>query len=213
MTVERTVYRSSECLGRRQFIMYSALLIEGKEPPIIADEGIAVRVTFLARKPSVSFRMFVAEEADRGRLLNVEHLLLLQNLLRHPEIDTATAAAITQQPEWQVREVLSEMALERGYIERGGTGRGTYWALRRELHDKLAAAGHPDRDPEPRRISECRPRVHVQGSGVHGAMTCTEGDFCECNFSLGNGIVRYCHGGRVPKQMKYDGVRLLAVKF
>lgn len=126
--------------------MYSALLIEGKEPPIIADEGIAVRVTFLARKPSVSFRMFVAEEADRGRLLNVEHLLLLQHLLRHPEIDTATAAAITQQLERQVREVLSEMALERGYIERGGTGRGTYWALRRELHDKLAAAGHPDRD-------------------------------------------------------------------
>lgn len=142
LTRLRLVNRSN--LGVRR--MYHALLIEGKEPPLIVDEGEAVRVTMFARELSVPFRLFVAKEADKGRLFNVEHLLVLQHLLRHPEIDTSTAAEITQQAERQIREVLSEMELDRGYLERGGTGRGTYWSLRPDLHRELAAAGHPERD-------------------------------------------------------------------
>jgi len=33
-----------------------------------------------------------------------------------------------------------------GYLERGGTGRGTYWSLRPEIHARLSAGGHPERD-------------------------------------------------------------------
>ena len=33
-----------------------------------------------------------------------------------------------------------------GYIERGGAGRGTYWTPRHDLHRRLSAPGHPDRD-------------------------------------------------------------------
>lgn len=126
--------------------MYQALLIEGKEPPVIIDEGEAVRVVFRASDLSVPFRLFVAEEADAGRILTVEDLLILQYLLRHPEIDTGTAAHITQQMESDARETLSRMELGLGYLERGGTGRGTYWRLRSDLHRRLSAPGHAEQD-------------------------------------------------------------------
>ena len=142
LTRLRLVNRSN--LGVRR--MYQALLIEGKEPPTILDEGQAVRVIFRASALSVPFRMFVAEEGDRGRILSVENLLLIQHLLRHPEIETATAARITQQSEMDARETLSRMETLLGYLERGGAGRGTYWTLRHDLHRSLSASGHPERD-------------------------------------------------------------------
>ena len=142
LTRLRLVNRSN--LGVRR--MYQALLIEGKEPPEIIDEGEAVRVIFRASDLSVPFRLFVAEEADEGRILTVEDLLILQYLLRHPEIDTTTAARITQQSESDARETLSRMELDLGYLERGGTGRGTWWNLRPDLHRRLSAPGHPERD-------------------------------------------------------------------
>lgn len=142
LTRLRLVNRSN--LGVRR--MYQSLLIEGKEPPQILDEGEAVRVLLRASDLSVPFRLFVAEEADRGAMLGVEQLLILQHLLRHPEIDTATAAQITQQTEADARETLSAMERDLGYTERGGTGRGTYWVLRPDLHRRLAAPGQPERD-------------------------------------------------------------------
>jgi ATP-dependent DNA helicase RecG len=33
-----------------------------------------------------------------------------------------------------------------GYLERGGTGRGTYWTMAPALHRRLAGPGHPERD-------------------------------------------------------------------
>ena len=142
LTRLRLVNRSN--LGVRR--MFQALLIEGKEAPTILDEGEAVRVIFRASDLSVPFRMFVAEESDRGRILAVEHLLIIQHLLRHPEIDTATAARITQQNEPDAHDILSRMETDLGYLERGGTGRGTYWTLRHDLHRRLSAPGHPERD-------------------------------------------------------------------
>lgn len=142
LTRLRLVNRSN--LGVRR--MFQALLIEGKEPPTILDEGEAVRVIFRASDLSVPFRMFVAEDSDRGRILAVEHLLIIQHLLRHPEIDTAMAARITQQNEPDAHDILSRMETDLGYLERGGTGRGTYWTLRHDLHRRLSAPGHPERD-------------------------------------------------------------------
>jgi ATP-dependent DNA helicase RecG len=142
LTRLRLVNRSN--LGVRR--MYQALLIEGKEPPQILDEGEAVRVIFRSSDLSVPFRMFVTEEADHGRMLSVEHMLILQHLLRHPEIDTSTAARITQQTESDARETLSRMETDFEYLERGGGGRGTYWILRHDLHRRLSAPGHPERD-------------------------------------------------------------------
>jgi ATP-dependent DNA helicase RecG len=142
LTRLRLINRSNLGVAR----MFSALLIEGKEPPLIEEQGEAVKLTFLAGELSAPFRAFVAEESRRGRLLSVDHLLILQYVLRHPELDTPTAARICQRREPEVREILSEMERDFGYFERGGTGRGTYWSLRPDLHRRLSAAGHPERD-------------------------------------------------------------------
>ena len=142
LTRLRLVNRSNLGVAR----MFSALLIEGKEPPLFEDQGEAVKVSFLASELSVSFRMFVAVESREGRTLSVDHLLILQYLLRHPELDTAAAARVCQRHEAEAREILSEMEREFGYLERGGAGRGTYWTLTPDLHRRLSAPGHPERD-------------------------------------------------------------------
>ena len=142
LTRLRLVNRSNLGVPR----MFFAMLIEGKEPPVIQDQGEAVMVTFLAREISVAFRAFVAEEDRKGRLLSVDHLLVLQYLLQHPEIDTTIAARICQRRETAIRETLSEMERAFGYLERGGTGRGTYWAISPDLYRRIAVPGHPERD-------------------------------------------------------------------
>jgi ATP-dependent DNA helicase RecG len=142
LTRLRIINRSNLGIAR----MFSALLIEGKGPPLIEEQGEAVKVTFLASELSVSFRTFVAEESEHGRILSVDHLLILQFLLRHPELEVATAARVCQRQEAEIREVLSEMERDLDYLERGGTGRGTYWMLRPDLHHRLSAPGHPERD-------------------------------------------------------------------
>jgi len=131
-------------LGVRR--MYQALLIEGKEPPQILDEGGAVRVIIRASDLSVPVRMFIAEEADRGRILSVEYLLIIQHLLQHLEIDTAAATQITQQTEEEARKTMTQMKTAFGYLERGGTGRGTYWTLRHDLHRRLSGSDYTQRE-------------------------------------------------------------------
>lgn len=137
----RIVNRSNLGIGR----MFEALLIEGKEPPLIHESGDSVSLTFMRREFSKEFRLFVADESKNGRILTVDQLLIIQYLLAHQEIDSVTAAHICQRPEQGARGVMDEM-LHLGYVERGGTGRGTYWSLHGDLHRRLAAPGHPGRD-------------------------------------------------------------------
>ncbi len=141
LTRLRLVNRSNLGVSR----MYSALLIEGKEPPIIQEIGDSVSLTFMKRDISGAFRHFVAEESQKGRELGVDSLLVLQHLLKHPEIETVAAAALCQRKDTQMRETLIEME-KAGYLEHGGTGRGAYWTLRPELHARLAEPGHLERD-------------------------------------------------------------------
>lgn len=132
-------------LGVRR--IFEAFLIEGKEPPRWIDQGEAVRVTLRRQDISAPFRWFVAEESQAGRVLTVDHLLVVRYLLEHPEIDTATAARQCQRLEEEAREVLNEMETRLGYLERGGgLGRGAFWTLRPELHNRLAGKGHAERD-------------------------------------------------------------------
>jgi ATP-dependent DNA helicase RecG len=79
-------------------------------------------------------------------LTTVDHLLVLQHLLRHPEIDTTTASRVCQQSQDEAREILSRMERSLGYLDRGGGGRGTYWTLRAAQHRRIAAPVDPERD-------------------------------------------------------------------
>jgi len=73
---EVDVNRSNLGVGR----MFSALLIEGKEPPDIREIGESVTLAFMKRELLPAFRLFVAEESRAGRDLNVDALLVLQYL-------------------------------------------------------------------------------------------------------------------------------------
>jgi ATP-dependent DNA helicase RecG len=133
LTRLRLVNRSNLGVPR----MFRAMLIEGKEPPRIEEQGDAVKVLLIGGNLSAPFRAFVAEENQRGIDLSVDYLLILQYLLAHPEIDTATAARICQRRENDARDILSQMEVERDYLERGGTGRGTYWRLRSAIFERI----------------------------------------------------------------------------
>jgi ATP-dependent DNA helicase RecG len=131
----RLVNRSNLGIGR----MFESFLIEGKEPPVIQESGESIIVTLLKQDVSAPFRRFVAEETKQGRLPGVDELLVLQYLLRHTELETTLAAELCQRPEAAMRNTLSRMERDLGWIQRGGTGRGTYWTLSSPLARKLRA--------------------------------------------------------------------------
>lgn len=120
--------------------MYSALLVEGKEPPRIREVGESVQVSFPKRELNAAFQLFVADESEQGRDLGVDELLLIQYLLQHPEVDTRTAAMLCQRSEAAIRERLAGMEAA-GYVEHGGTGRGVYWSVHPDLYNRLADDG------------------------------------------------------------------------
>ncbi len=140
LTRLRLVNRSNLGINR----MFNALLMEGKEPPAIREIGESVLVSFPKRELNAAFRLFVAEESRQGHNLGVDELLLLQHLLQYPEVDTATAAALCQRSEAEVRERLTTME-GRGYIEHGGTKRGAYWCIHPTLYTRLADDGQAEK--------------------------------------------------------------------
>jgi len=60
-----------------------------------------------------------------------------------------------------------------GYLERGGSGRGTYWTLRSDLHRQISGHGHPERGrridweaAKTRILSVLRRRAERAGPGL-----------------------------------------------
>jgi ATP-dependent DNA helicase RecG len=140
LTRLRLVNRSNLGINR----MFNALLVEGKEPPTIREIGDSVLVSFPRRELNAAFRLFVAEESRQGHNLGVDELLLLQHLLQHPEVNTAMAAALCQRSEAEIRERLTAME-GLGYIEHGGTKRGTYWCINPALYTRMADDGRAEK--------------------------------------------------------------------
>ena len=133
----RLVNRSSLGVPR----IYRAMLIEGKGPPQIQDIGGGVRITFRASQISPRFRRFVADELGRRIVHSVDELLVLRHLLAEWAADAPTVARLCQRSADEAREVLSQMEDDRGYLDRGGEGRGAYWTLKLELRERLSDSG------------------------------------------------------------------------
>ena len=136
LTRLRLVNRTNLGISR----MFSTMLMEGKEPPVIRESGESVTVVFFRRELNTAFRLFVTEENTAGHDLGVDSLIILQYLLQHPEADIGTVAKLCQRREAEVRETVSELE-QRGYLEHGGTGRGTYWSMHPELYNRLSDDG------------------------------------------------------------------------
>lgn len=135
----RLVNRSNLGIAR----MFEAFLIEGKQPPSIEEIGESVRVVMHNTSLSPEFRAFIADHSRKGRLFSVDELLILYHLLHHPEIKTQDAACLCQRKEKDIRGILAKMNMEE-FLERGGTGRATYWTLRPEIYQEITGDRYPE---------------------------------------------------------------------
>lgn len=117
--------------------IYRSLLMEGKEPPIYREVGNHIELNFAASPLHSGFMNLVNYVAEEGQVIDVDHLLILQYLIRHEEIDTSTAAMVSQRNLEQARELLSRLANNMGLIEAIGRGRGRYYTLSRSAYDML----------------------------------------------------------------------------
>lgn len=154
LTKLRLVNRSNLGISR----MYKYMLIDGKEPPIIEQSGDSVKIILKGGELSAPFRAFVEKEAQSGRGFEVDHLLILDYLLSHREIDIHGAAALIQRTDTEARDILHAMEHDRGYLEHGGSGRSLYWALHPAIHRELELEGHPYED---RRTEWEAAKMHV----------------------------------------------------
>lgn len=117
--------------------IYRSLLMEGKEPPIYREVGNHIELTFAASPLHSGFMNLVNHVAEKGQVIDVDHLLILQYLIRHEEIDTSSASMVSQRNLEQARELLSRLANNMGIIDAIGRGRGRYYTLSRFAYDML----------------------------------------------------------------------------
>ncbi|QYA42700.1 putative DNA binding domain-containing protein [Macrococcoides bohemicum] len=117
--------------------IYKSLLLEGKEPPIYRKVGLNIELTFLSSSLNEKFIDFVEELSSDGKTIDVDHLLIIQYLIRHEEIDTSIASELIQRSTTQAKEILSQMKTEYQIIEAVGRGKGRYYTLSKESYDSL----------------------------------------------------------------------------
>ncbi|WP_019537246.1 RNA-binding domain-containing protein [Paenibacillus ginsengihumi] len=117
--------------------IYRSLLMEGKEPPIYREVGNHIELTFTSSPLHAGFMNLVKEMEKRDQGVDVDHLLIMQYLMRHEEIDSTTAATVSQRSLEQARELLSKLANNMELIEPVGRGRGRYYTLTRFAYELL----------------------------------------------------------------------------
>lgn len=117
--------------------IYRSLLIEGKEPPVYREIGNNIELTFISSPLKKGFKNIIDTLTEEGQYLDVDHLLILQYLLRHEEIDTSIAASVAQRSIEQARELLGKMSNELNLTEPIGRGKGRYYTLTRYAYSLL----------------------------------------------------------------------------
>ncbi|WP_281890728.1 ATP-binding protein [Paenibacillus sp. YYML68] len=117
--------------------IFRSLLMEGKEPPIYREVGNHIELTFTASPLNTGFINLVSKMTEVNQLIDVDHLLIIQYLMRHEDIDTQEAAMVTQRSTEQARELLSKLANNMQLIEPVGRGKGRYYTLSRTAYELL----------------------------------------------------------------------------
>ena len=86
--------------------------------------------------PSLEFVRLVTEEAQAGRPLGLDELLLLNALRIERQLDTAAASRLLQKPEAEARSVLNRL-VESGLVERRGERKGRSYHLSASTYQRL----------------------------------------------------------------------------
>ncbi|MEN1966619.1 RNA-binding domain-containing protein [Lentibacillus sp. N15] len=117
--------------------IFRSLLVEGKEPPIYREVGNNIELTFISSPLNKDFKNLIDHMTLESNHVDVDHLLILQYLIRHEEIDTSIAADVAQRSMEQARELLSKMQNEFNLLESVGRGKGRYFTLSRSAYELL----------------------------------------------------------------------------
>lgn len=126
--------------------IYKALLIEGKEPPQYRQIGEAVELTMIASSLVPTFRQFIKKMNDQGVNIDVDHLIILNYLIRHREINTLDAAHICQRSIEQARELLNHMENKLQLLQSGGAAKGKYYSLKHTVYSVFEKDTEYNRD-------------------------------------------------------------------
>lgn len=115
--------------------IYEELLRGGKGLPRYETDEASVRL-ILPTESHEAFARFVAEETGRGKVLDLDDLILLRAVTDLGHVDRWQAAAHLQASEEEAAGKLIALR-ERGYLSPRGRGRGTTYFLSRSYSDRL----------------------------------------------------------------------------
>lgn len=144
--------------------MYRRLLSYGKLPPVYPEQPGAVVVELHNHTFDEPMATLVGRKAKAGHGWRLEELIVLHYLRSHDRVSTPEAAKLLQKPQEKAAKDLARM--EGVFLERIGTGRGTYYQLSQEV---LASLGDKAKYTRIRGLSEVRKlelvRDHVRRHG------------------------------------------------
>lgn len=127
-----------ERTGRGINIIYAGQLRNGRRPPSYErSTETSVTVTLYGGPADLDFvQLILAHEDERGAMLSVSKLLILDHIYRERDIDTPQAAQLTQLPESEARAAL-ESLVEAGLLERRGARRARTYHLSASIYREM----------------------------------------------------------------------------
>ena len=129
--------------------MYRRLLSYGKLPPIYPEIDGAVEVILRNGTFDEAMARFIGKKAREGHGWRLEELIILHHLRRNDEISAKEASDILQRTQKEASETLNLM--EGVFLERVGTGKGTYYQL---THETLSSIGEKEKYTRIKGLSE-----------------------------------------------------------
>jgi len=115
--------------------MYKKLISYGKTPPEYPYYKDAVVLILRNGSFDKTLAKFVGRKAKEGHGWRLDELIIIQYLRRNDRIKVADAAKICQKSKNETSEILSLM--EGRFLERFGTGKGTYYQYNKEVFQIL----------------------------------------------------------------------------
>jgi ATP-dependent DNA helicase RecG len=122
--------------------IYERLLELGKDLPRYSADESHVQLT-IPLESHTEFALFVLEERRRGKVLLLDDLILLSQLVHVSSLDRWSAASALQLSKDEAAERLVKLR-EAGYLVVRGRGRSATYDLNRGLADRLTGRGRVD---------------------------------------------------------------------
>lgn len=128
----------AERTGRGVDLIFQGLLRYGRpEPDYSNSDATTVKVILSSTEADIPFfKMIVEEEAQTGRPIPIDALLILSHLRHERRIDISTAAQAIQKNETAARSIL-ERLIETGLVEPQGIKKGRTYTLSASIYRQL----------------------------------------------------------------------------